>query len=277
MRGLWVKPSRGHGARLARPNLNRSAASAPGAAPESAAPAGSATASGFRIRGTASPPSASVTDPSLRGNKSPEPTLGPACSVIPPLSQTLSTCPSRGRLAASTTARVASSGILTTAPAASPTRRDGSLREGPSAVGSLQRPKPRHRRGIVEIPLVIGDPDEIPNRRIGNPSGPQSRPYQLRRHARLQELADVACLGDRCNRGQRGGIERRADEQPPRAPIQPQRRPRRRTRNGICRRHRTQASRQPVQLQPPNSVRLLFESRPTRQKALRIAHEGSSG
>ena len=79
----------------------------------------------------------------------------------------------------------------------------------PNVVGGLERTEARHGGGIGEVPLVLGDADEIANGGIGRPGAPQRRLGQVRRHARLQEGADVAAGRDGLDRRQARRIERR--------------------------------------------------------------------
>ncbi|HEV7878072.1 hypothetical protein [Bradyrhizobium sp.] len=53
----------------------------------------------------------------------------------------------------------------------------GKTRDIPGA----QRPESRHRGRVVEIPLILGDPNEVANRRIGDPSPPQRGSRQFDR------------------------------------------------------------------------------------------------
>ena len=78
-----------------------------------------------------------------------------------------------------------------------------------NVVGGFERSEPRHGGGIGEVPLVLGNADEIANRRVGRPDAPQRRLGQFRRHTGLQKGADVAAGRDGLDGGQACRIESR--------------------------------------------------------------------
>jgi hypothetical protein len=71
----------------------------------------------------------------------------------------------------------------------------------------LQWSEARYRRRIGEVPLVLGNANEVAYRRIAHPSTPKRGLGQFGRHSRLQENADIRAGGDRINRGQTCRIE----------------------------------------------------------------------
>ena len=58
------------------------------------------------------------------------------------------------------------------------------------------RREARNSGGIVEVPLVLGDADEVTNRWIGDPGTAQRGPRQFLRHAQSQEWPNVAAGND---------------------------------------------------------------------------------
>ena len=89
-------------------------------------------------------------------------------------------CPARRRLVARQPRPAAARRSL--APAASAT-----------SPARLNGPEARHAVGIVEVPLVLDQADEVADRRIGRPGAAKRRTREIRRHAGLQKGADVGC------------------------------------------------------------------------------------
>src|SRR5215468_4390333 len=67
-------------------------------------------------------------------------------------------------------------------------------------VGHLQRPEAGDRAGVIKIPRILREPDEIADVGIGRPRAAKGRTGELGRHARREEGADVGLGGDRLER-----------------------------------------------------------------------------
>src|SRR5262245_14910088 len=72
----------------------------------------------------------------------------------------------------------------------------GLAQEPGHLIAGLEWAKARDGARVGEIPLVLGNADEIANGRVAGPGAPQRRLGQLRGHAGAQEGADVATRGD---------------------------------------------------------------------------------
>src|SRR6516164_9736379 len=67
----------------------------------------------------------------------------------------------------------------------------------PQVVRHLQRPEACNRVRRVEVPRILRQPDEIPNRGIDCPGAAKRRTGQLGRYPRCKKCADVGLSGNR--------------------------------------------------------------------------------
>src|ERR1700722_1033344 len=84
---------------------------------------------------------------------------------------------------------------------------EGASREAPCAIPSSERTESRHGGRVVEVPLALGDTDEIANCRIGGPGAAQRSTGQFRGYASFEKLPDIAVGNDRFYWGQACRIE----------------------------------------------------------------------
>src|SRR5919201_3873164 len=77
----------------------------------------------------------------------------------------------------------------------------------PKLVRHLQGAESRHSSWRVEVPCVLGKPDEVPDFWIGSPRATKRRTRHLRGHAGGQIGADISLRGDRIERRQLADIE----------------------------------------------------------------------
>ncbi len=71
----------------------------------------------------------------------------------------------------------------------------------------IERTESRNAIGIIEIPLILRDPDEVTNCRIGCPGAAQCCPGQFGRDAGVEESRDIRVSGNRFDRWQASEIE----------------------------------------------------------------------
>ena len=89
-------------------------------------------------------------------------------------------------------------------PGGAPITRASRLATSPGC----DRPKTGNAVGIVEIPPVLDQADEVADRRIGRPSATKRRTREIRRNPRFEKGANIGFRADRFDRRQAGGIER---------------------------------------------------------------------
>src|ERR1700736_4769519 len=62
---------------------------------------------------------------------------------------------------------------------------------------TIQRPETGHRVRVVEVPCVLRETDEIPDRRVGGPGATKRRTAQVLRDASAQKRRYIASRGNR--------------------------------------------------------------------------------
>ena len=141
-------------------------------------------------------------------------------------------------------------------------RRADHLRQQTADVfAHWHRPKARYAVGIVEVPVVLDQADEVANRRIGGPSATKRRTREIRRARRVWRKARMSVFGaDRFDRRQAGGIEWRP------------RRGRLRPRSPARRRRVWRASFALGRRRSAASARFAFAPRPSIEEIFRLAH-----
>ena len=72
----------------------------------------------------------------------------------------------------------------------------------PSGVLGGQRTKPGHAVRRIEVPGILGEADEVADRRIGGPGATKGRPDEVRRHPRGEKGPNVGSGADRLDRRQ---------------------------------------------------------------------------